>query len=161
MHNSVETMQLERLIARKKEYYNKWVKMDPNAPGLRDLNSEITFLSDTILPLLLMRTTVYYNELSQFVTQSRRKLEAVEEKTGKKANAILLYYELQAPAEKNEIPLIAMDSNRYMYDTGLEFNSRIYGLETDHIIMQNFQGWRQTKLSDPLKFVDPRIDSQH
>lgn len=155
MNNSIETQKLSQLIADKKQQYIKLKKYDPNSPAVAQLESEVTFLQDTVLPLLLMKTTIFYNSLNIFVTKALRKLEEGGQEIVNKTNGILLYYEFKAPPSKEATPVIAFDSNRYLYDTGLQFGAQIYGLKTRLIPIQNFTGWKQTKLTEPLKFIPP------
>lgn len=156
MYNSFETERLQKLIQDKRSQFVKLYNIDKNSPALSKLNDEITLLSDTILPLLLMKTTLFYNELNHFVTKTFRKLEAAGENIVEKTNGVLIYYEFKPPKSKDDTPIIAFDSNKYLFDTGRAFYQQIYGLKTRTIIMQDFKGWTQTKLSEPLKFVDPR-----
>lgn len=75
MVNSLESEHLENLIRQKTKRYHELKRKDPDNPALLYLNSEITFLRDTILPIVLSETTVDYSEIRSFVTRSIRKLE--------------------------------------------------------------------------------------
>ena len=75
MINSIESERLQRLIDRKQETYNKLKEEDPDNKALQYLNSEITLLRDTIMPIVLSNTTVEYSEIKDFVIRSMRKFE--------------------------------------------------------------------------------------
>jgi hypothetical protein len=116
MINSIESDRLQRLIDRKEASYKKMKEEDPNNPALKYLNSEITFLRDEILPIILCDTVTDYVEIRNFVTNCFRKLER-RPVAAKNATDILIHFHLKdnptlVPKGGNEpIPMAAYFSN--------------------------------------------------
>lgn len=79
----------------KSKRYQDLKKKDPDNVALPYLNSEITFLRDIILPIILSNTTVDYAEIRNFVTRSLRELES--HPLAKKTTDLLLHIHLKDP----------------------------------------------------------------
>ena len=123
MINSIESERLTRLIERKEKHYQKLKAEKPDDPALLYLNSEITFLRDEILPIVLTNTTVDYSEIRDYVTRSMRKLE--RHPLCRKTNDILFHFHLKDSGLEN--PVVAFATNMRMEDTIL-FDFSVNGL---------------------------------
>lgn len=95
MINSLESERLERLIRDKIKRYMKLQEENPENPALLYLNSEITFLRDSIMPIVLANTTVDYSEIRNFVTRSVRSLE--RHPLARKTSDLILQIHLKDP----------------------------------------------------------------
>lgn len=95
MINSIESERLETLIRNKTKRYREIKEKDPENVALPYLNSEITFLRDSILPVVLENTTVDYSEIRNFVTRSLRKLES--HPLARKTTDVVLHIHLKEP----------------------------------------------------------------
>lgn len=113
MINSLESERLERLIDNKERRYQKLKAEKPDDPALLYLNSEITFLRDSILPIVLCNTTVDYVEIRNHVTRSLRSLE--RHPLARRINDLLIHFHLKDPGI--ETPLAALSSNLRSTDT--------------------------------------------
>lgn len=109
MINSIESERLERLIKRKTASYNKMKAEDPENPALKFLNSEITFLRDDILPIILTNTTVDYSEIRDYVTRCMRKLEN-HPAAARTATDMLIHFHLKE-AREDKKPIVVCFSN--------------------------------------------------
>lgn len=109
LKHSLETEKLAELIAEKKRYYNKLYRQDPENQYLTILNSEIAFLQNTIMPILLMRTTYLYEELAMFLTKAMRELEGSD--LSGKVNGVLLYLQTKEPKPNQPFLPVAIASN--------------------------------------------------
>lgn len=100
MINSIETERLERLIERKKQQLQKLKAENPDNKAILYLNSEITFLQDSVLPILLNETTVNYMEIRNFITRSMRDLER-NKAAARRATELVMHFHLkdQTPGE--------------------------------------------------------------
>ena len=96
MINSVESDRLQNLIDRKTAQYEKLKAEDPDNKALLYLNSEITLLRDTIMPIVLCNTTVDYAEIRDFVTRSMRKLEN-HRNAARNASDLLIHFHIKEP----------------------------------------------------------------
>ena len=96
MVNSIESERLTRLIERKEKHYQKLKEEKPDDPALLYLNSEITFLRDEILPIVLCNTTVDYMEIRNFVTRSMRTLEN-NRTAARNSSELLIHFHLKEP----------------------------------------------------------------
>lgn len=109
MINSIESDRLSKLIDRKLKLYREKQDADPDDPALKYLNSEITFLRDQILPIVLCETTVNYSELRDYMTRTMRKVE--ERPTlARTATDLLIHFHLKDPKEGKQ-PIVAYASN--------------------------------------------------
>lgn len=108
LQESLESERLARIISEKEAYYRKLFRQDPSNQYLTILNSEITFLRDIIMPIVLQNTTVLYSQLAQHVTQAMRAMEKRQDK--EKYCGVLLYYQTRQP-EKRTLKRVAMASN--------------------------------------------------
>lgn len=113
MINSLESERLERLIERKEKRYKKLKAEKPDDPALLYLNSEITFLRESILPIVLSNTTVDYIEIRNHVTRSLRSLE--RHPLARRINDLLIHFHLKDPGIVT--PLAALSSNLRSTDT--------------------------------------------
>lgn len=95
MINSIESERLDRLIRQKVKRYKELQEEDPDNAALPYLNSEITFLRDSIMPIVLAETTVDYSEIRNFVTRSLRSLE--NHPLARKTSDLLLHIHLKDP----------------------------------------------------------------
>lgn len=121
LQHSLETEKLAELIAEKKRYYNKLYLQDSENQYLTILNSEIAFLQNTIMPILLMRTTYLYEELAMFLTKAMRELE--ESDLCGKVNGVLLYLHTKEPKPNQPYIQVAFASNTKNFgDLCLDFN---------------------------------------
>ncbi|MBO4654932.1 MAG: hypothetical protein J5644_05250 [Bacteroidales bacterium] len=121
---SLESERLSRIINEKEAYYRKLFRQDPGNQYLTILNSEITFLRDIIMPIILQNTTVLYSEISSHVTKAMRAIEKRQDK--EKFCGVLLYYQIHKP-EPGSTPRIAFASNIRTYNevyVDLEMNGR-------------------------------------
>lgn len=109
MINSIETERLERLINRKKQQLQKLKSESPDNKAILYLNSEITFLEDSIMPILLADTTVDYMEIRNFITRSMRELERYKV-VARKATELVLHFHLKDQAPGDD-PLAVCFSN--------------------------------------------------
>ena len=109
MINSIESERLQRLIDRKTSQYEKLKSEDPDNKALLYLNSEITLLRDTIMPIVLCNTTVDYAEIRNFVTLAMRRVEN-RKALAKKATDLLIHFHIKNP-EPGEAYIIAKASN--------------------------------------------------
>ena len=109
MINSIETERLERLIERKRLQLEKLKAESPENKAILYLNSEITFLEDSVLPILLNDTTVDYMEIRNFITLSLRDLER-NRNVAKKATEFVVHFHLR-DAQPGEDPLAVCVSN--------------------------------------------------
>lgn len=96
MINSIESERLTRLIERKEKHYQKLKAEKPDDPALLYLNSEITFLRDEILPIVLTNTTVDYSEIRNFVTTSMRRIEN-NRNLAKIATDLIIHFHIRNP----------------------------------------------------------------
>lgn len=113
MINSLESERLERLIENKERRYQKLKAEKPDDPALLYLNSEITFLRESILPIVLCNTTVDYTEIRNHVTRSLRSLE--RHHLARSFNDILIHFHLKDSGIVK--PLAALSSNLRSNDT--------------------------------------------
>lgn len=104
--NSLESDKLERLIKSKTERLKKLQETDPENVAIQYLNSEITFLRDTIMPIILQNTTVDYSEIRDFVTNTLRQ---VERSNYKKITDLVIHIRFKEP-EKGKSPVAAYKS---------------------------------------------------
>lgn len=119
LQHSLETEKLAELIAEKKRYYNKLYRQDSENQYLTILNSEIAFLQNTVMPILLMRTTYLYGELSNFLTKAMRELEGSE--LAGRVNGVLLYIQTKEPKKHQPFIPVAFASNvKYFGGFGIE-----------------------------------------
>lgn len=109
MINSIETERLERLIERKRLQLEKLKAESPENKAILYLNSEITFLEDSVLPILLNDTTVDYMEIRNFITLSLRDLER-NRNVAKKATEFVVHFHLR-DTQPGEDPLAVCVSN--------------------------------------------------
>lgn len=105
MANSIESDRLQKLIDRKIALYKKMRAEDPDNPALKFLNSEITFLKDVIMPIILCNTVVDYMEIRNFVTKSMRTLES-QPNAARMATDLLIHFHLKEPPEGKQ-PIVA------------------------------------------------------
>ena len=113
MINSIESERLQRLIDRKTAQYEKLKSEDPENKALLYLNSEITFLRESILPIVLSNTTIDYIEIRNHVTRSLRSLE--RHPLARRINDLLIHFHLKDPGIVT--PLAALSSNLRSTDT--------------------------------------------
>ena len=111
LQHSIESERLERIINEKVKYYNKLYRQDTGNQYLKILNSEITFLRDIIMPIVL-NTTVLYSGLAHFLTTAMRAMEGKDDK--EKFCGVMMYYQTHEP-DTNEIPRVAVASNVKTY----------------------------------------------
>ena len=111
--NSIESERLQRLIDRKTAQYEKLKSEDPENKALLYLNSEITFLRESILPIVLSNTTIDYIEIRNHVTRSLRSLE--RHPLARRINDLLIHFHLKDPGIVT--PLAALSSNLRSTDT--------------------------------------------
>lgn len=109
MINSIESERLQNLIDRKMASYEKLKATDSDNPALKFLNSEITFLRDTIMPIVLCNTTVDYSEMRNFFTLAMRKIEK-RPVAAKTVTDILMHYHIKNP-EPGKQYIVAKASN--------------------------------------------------
>lgn len=112
LQHSLESEKLAAIIDEKTKYYNKLYRQDPGNQYLKILNSEITFLRDIIMPIVLMNTTVLYSGLAHFLTTAMRAMEGRDDR--EKFCGVMMYYQTHEPGT-NEIPLVAVASNVKTY----------------------------------------------
>lgn len=109
MVNSIESDRLSRLIDRKIKLYREKQAANPEDPALKYLNSEITFLRDDILPIVLCETTVDYSEIRDYMTRTMRKVEE-RPALARKATDLLIHFHLR-DAKEGSKPIAAYASN--------------------------------------------------
>jgi len=126
LQHSLESERLERIINEKVKYYNKLYRQDPENQYLTLLNSEITFLRDIIMPIVLQNTTVLYSGLCHHVVTAMREMEGRDDKD--RFSGVLLYYQTRKPTP-GQIPFVAMASNVKTYNE-IEFSMDIDGQYT-------------------------------
>lgn len=95
MINSIESERLERLIKTKVDRIKKLKETDPENTAIPYLNSEITFLRDSILPIILQDTTIEYSEIRDFLTKTFRQVENV--KNFNKFTDLIVHIHLHEP----------------------------------------------------------------
>ncbi len=141
LQNSLETEKLAELIREKKRYYNKLYRQDSENQYLRLLNSEITFLENTVMPLLLMKTTILYSGLSHYMTMAMREMEVRKDRD--RFCGVLMYFQTHQLNDK-ELPLVAVASNRKM--------------TPDHMINMTVDGKQAVTLPVFPKLADEQMD---
>lgn len=109
MIDSIESERLDRLIKSKVERYKKMKDEDPENKALPYLNSEIAFLQNTIMPIVLSETTLDYSEIRNFVTRSIRKLE--RHPLSRKTTDLILHIHIK-DADDGETPIAAIAQSR-------------------------------------------------
>lgn len=121
MINSLESERLDRLIKNKVERYKKLKEEDPDNPALLYLNSEITFLRDSIMPIVLAETTVDYSEIRNFVTRTIRSLE--NHPLSRRTTDVILHIHLKQPESgKKPLAAIAQSHDKNEIDAELYVN---------------------------------------
>lgn len=123
MINSLESQQLDSLIKQKIKRYKEIQEKEPDNPALLYLNSEITFLRDVIMPIILEQTTVDYSELRTFVTRSLRKLE--HHPLARKTTDLIIHLHLKDPDGKN-VAAISSNGDRYNVDINFDNSNLFY-----------------------------------
>lgn len=123
MINSLESQQLDSLIKQKTKRYKEIQEKEPDNPALLYLNSEITFLRDVIMPIILEQTTVDYSELRTFVTRSLRKLE--QHPLARKTTDLIIHLHLKDPDGKN-VAAISSNGDRYNVDINFDNSNLFY-----------------------------------
>lgn len=108
LQHSIESEKLAAIIDEKTKYYNKLYRQDPGNQYLTLLNSEITFLRDIIMPIVLMNTTLLYSGLLNLVCTSMREIEGM--KNRELFDGVIMYYQIREP-RWNDIPVLALASN--------------------------------------------------
>lgn len=119
MINSIETERLERLIRDKILRYNKLKEEDTDNKALPYLNSEITFLQESILPIMLCNTTVDYMEMRNFMTSALRNLE--NHNMSRLTTDLLIHIHLHDPAPaKGHVFALAQTDDAKKMDLHIE-----------------------------------------
>ncbi len=126
LQHSIESERLARIINEKVKYYNKLYRQDPENQYLTILNSEITFLRDIIMPIVLQNTTVLYSGLCHHVVTAMREMEGRDDK--ERFCGVMLYYQTRQP-NPGQIPFVAMASNVKTYNS-IDFSMDIGGKYT-------------------------------
>lgn len=123
MINSLESQQLDSLIKQKTKRYKEIQEKEPDNPALLYLNSEITFLRDVIMPIILEQTTVDYSELRTFVTRSLRRLE--QHPLARKTTDLIIHLHLKDPDGKS-VAAISSNGDRYNLDINFDNSNLFY-----------------------------------
>ena len=153
MINSIESERLERLIERKEKHYEKLKAEKPDDPALLYLNSEITFLRGSILPIVLCNTTVDYSEIRNHVTRTIRSLE--RHPLARRINDLLIHFHLKDPGIVT--PLAALSSNLRITDTivtDLEINGLSEQVLPVYFAQPNVHRIDYNEKPEPLKTIN-------
>lgn len=136
MYNTFETEKLDKLIKEKREYFVKLYRQDPNNQALKALNDEIAFLENCVMPVMLMKTTIFYSEMAKFVTKAFRKVEKLPDETRQKVDGLLLFYDFHRENGDNRYPCVVMDGNVDLKDKRYDFWACLDKKETRHVILE-------------------------
>lgn len=149
MYNTFESEKLDKLIKEKREYFVKLYRQDPNNRALNALNDEIAFLENCVMPVMLMKTTIFYSSLAKFVTTAFRKVEKLPDETRQKVDGLLLFYDFHRDNQHKEMPCVVMDGNVDLKDKKYDFWACMDKKVTRHVILEPDGGFS-------IRFNDPK-----
>lgn len=114
-----EASRLKKMIEHKKKYL---ATIDPSQTRYKLLLSEIEFLDQEILPIVLSKN-LFINEINRFVDQKFKEL--AEHKNPQIFNGLLFYFQLKEP-EINKVPMAAFYSNLPKGTVSIDAGPRVY-----------------------------------
>lgn len=101
-----ESEKLIRLIENKRSYYNK---LDPATMQAKHLLSEIEFLENDILPIIVYKNP-YISDLNKFMDQ--KFMQAAKMPIARRFTGIMLYYGLKEPTGREIEPIAYVSTTK-------------------------------------------------